>query len=105
MLPPREPTYEEIATHALVYETENEVGHACWYPQMSGYIAKCVVVMPKISQQIRDHNESPCFTAYVWHDGEFPFSSNSPIHLHHCSPEQFRRFADVVETIISGRKS
>lgn len=41
------------------------------------------------------------FEAFVWHDGEFPFSEagRSPTHLHHCGAEQFITFGQFVRSI------
>jgi len=33
----REPTYAEIKDNAKVFETEEAIGYAMWYPQMGGY--------------------------------------------------------------------
>lgn len=70
---------------------------AAWYPQMGGYAARCI---------IRDCG-SGCFDVYVWHDGEFPFSDESPwvddaepVILHHCNPGQFVRFGVTVKELL-----
>lgn len=92
---PREPTADECEQHAKVFEDEDRVGHAIWYPQMGGYVGKAVVVFDK---------EKPgCFEAYVWHDGDFPFkgrdhygNENFPECIHHCSAEQFIDFGRTV---------
>lgn len=85
---PREPTPEECSSRAKIGE-----GWACWYPQMGGYVGKCVVVP----------SDGTCFDAWVWHDGEFPFSANTsdcgPTRLHHCDPEQFVRFGELVASL------
>lgn len=92
-----EPTSEQIRDNAKVAEDEHEVAFACWYPQMGGYAGKCVVVFSKKS----DDDHPPCFTALVWHDGEFPFSDDdmqgqNPRRIHHCSAKQFVAFGDLV---------
>jgi hypothetical protein len=85
-----EPTAEDCTARrqVLVYVDGTEVlGYACWYPQMGGYVGKCVVV------------PGGCFGAYVWHDGEFPFNDlhdGPPAHLHHCDPTQFIEFGQFV---------
>ena len=99
--PPSEPTSDECVSNAKVWEDEHEIGYACWYPQMGGYVGKCVVVFSKLHG---DETSPPCFTAWVWHNGEFPFSNDhsfddpgkEPNRLHHCSSEQFNRFGDLV---------
>lgn len=94
----KEPTYDEIRDNRVVAEDEHEIARACWYPQMGGYVGKCVVITSKVSYD--DH--PPCFTALVWHDGEFPFGSYNlpgepcPRVLHHCSAEQFVTFGNFV---------
>jgi len=64
---------------------------ACWYPQMGGFTSCCVVVTS---------GADSCFSAYVWHDGEFPFddgSESGPVrHIHHCMAEQFVNFGELV---------
>lgn len=66
-------------------------GFACWYPRMGGYVGMCVV-------QPGDGPEA-CFEAFVWHDGEFPFSGGETMAiLHHCNAKQFVEFGnDVME--------
>lgn len=81
----REPTGKECETSAA-YEDENVRGFCTWYPQMGGYVGKCVV------QPL-----GGCFEVYVWHDGEFPFEGNSPVELHHCDADQFIRFGALVK--------
>jgi hypothetical protein len=65
---------------------------ATWYPQMGGYVGKCMVSLNYENQG----EHLPCFDAYVWHDGEFAFSDGPPFELHHCDAEQFIRFGEVV---------
>ena len=86
----KEPTYEQVENKELVYQDGDEVGYACWYPQMGGYCGKCVVVFSV--------TEGFCFGVYVWHDGDFPFGDGwrPPIHLHHCCPDQFVEFGKFV---------
>ena len=76
---------------------------ACWYPQMGGYVGKAVVVMqtpPPIKVgSPEDESSDYCFDAYVWHDGEFPFSETddrNPVRIHHCMPSQFIDFGEFV---------
>jgi hypothetical protein len=87
----REPTLEECSSNARVGP-----GHACWYPQMGGYVARAVVVP--------NGSVNACFDVAIWHDGEFPFSGDTDpgrqcIWLHHCDPEQFVRFGEWVKTL------
>lgn len=86
------PTSEQITANAKVAEDEHEVAFACWYPQMGGYVGKCVVIFSKKS----DDDRPPCFTALVWHDGEFPFGDRDPSVIHHCSAKQFVEFGELV---------
>lgn len=97
-----EPTGAQCDSQALVYETEHEVGYAMWYPQMGGYVGKSVVVFTKGWTEDESGGVDSCFAAYVWHDGEFPFSASSlrnPANIHHCSPSQFSRFGHDVERL------
>ena len=64
---------------------------------MGGYGAHCMVE-PSTSED--------CFEAYVWHDGEFPFSDESggsPVRLHHCLAEQFVNFGNFVASVSVSR--
>lgn len=95
---PREPSSKECTDGATIDVGDGVRGRACWYPQMGGYSSKCVVVASCRS------NDDPgqCFEAYVWHDGEFPFTEGNPAQLHHCRASQFRDFADRVEGFLRG---
>ncbi len=79
-----------------MFENDNEIGYAIWYPQMGGYVGKATVVIRK--------NEvgNTCFEAYVWHDGEFPFDEGRvPAELHHCEAEQFIHFGNEVNELMT----
>jgi hypothetical protein len=96
---PPEPTPEQCSTHARI-EHGGHTYFACWYPQMGGYVGKCLVLV-YTSQD--EPVERPCFDAYVWHDGEFPFSdargtSLKPARLHHCGADQFIEFGQHVQS-------
>jgi len=90
---PRMPTSTECSEHSAVYETENAIGYAIWYPQMGGYVGKAVAVMDKGWQSFPNGSQQGgCIDVYVWHDGEFPFEEGSPRVIHHCDPRQFIEF-------------
>lgn len=98
MITPPEPTFDQLREHAPIDLGEGRTGYAIWYPQMGGYVGKAVVA--------RDNN---CFEAWVWHDGDFPFTSGdpyrddtSPRRLHHCDPDQFVQFGQTVERLLWG---
>jgi len=76
---PAEPTYDEIAARTV----RADGWYPLWYPQMGGYVGKAVA---------RVHEG--CVDVWVWHDGDFPFMSEteSPRRLHHCEGEQFIQF-------------
>jgi hypothetical protein len=77
---PREPTADECTRRAKVMDH----GWAGWYPQMGGYVSKCVAVPA-----------GDCWDVYVWHDGDFPFrEGRPPRELHHCEPAQFVEFGN-----------
>ena len=86
-----EPTPDQCSNHEKVFEDDHQVGYAIWYPQMSGYVGKAVVVFPK-SENCWDK----CFDALVWHDGDFPFKDDHPREVHHCDPDQFIDFGKTV---------
>lgn len=87
------PTPEQIEARAPV-SVPGETAFATWYPQMGGYVGKCVV-----SWEAGDREWPHCFAASVWHDGDFPFEDGrDPATLHHCDPLQFVRFGvEVLE--------
>ncbi len=94
----REPTIEEIDAGARIqWDDEagrHHTGFACWYPQMGGYVGKCIV---------QPDPSSGCFEAYIWHDGEFPFSGadGSPARIHHCCAEQFISFGQQASKFVA----
>lgn len=89
------PTDEQCRDHAKVYEDENRIGYAIWYPQMGGYIARAVALIHRDQKEQTGFN--PCIDVLVWHDGEFPFSDGeSPRELHHCSSMQFIQFGETL---------
>jgi len=95
MKPTRCPTGEECTTNALIEQPDGAYGRAvaCWYPQMGGYTSKCVVIV---------EDPDTCFSAWIWSDGEFPFDGDSgidPVRLHHCSPDQFVTFGELVREL------
>lgn len=90
---PNKPTAEQCSKHERVADVQGCPAFACWYPQMGGYVGMAVVVMQEPSAGSAGVN---CFDAYIWHDGEFPFDEGQPTMLHHCMPEQFIRFGELV---------
>lgn len=97
MRPPY-PTADECNKNEVLYEDEDVIYRACWYPQMGGYVAAAVIAFPP-------GVENPCFDVYVWHDGEFPFNpvtepNMEPTFLHHCNPQQFIDFGKFVQQAI-----
>lgn len=86
-----EPTSEQCSANEILFEDDQQVMFACWYPQMGGYGGRCIITATK--QPSPSNN---CFDALIWHDGEFPFSDRSPIELHHCGAEQFIEFGETV---------
>jgi hypothetical protein len=97
---PSEPTGEQCTARERVTITlggQIVDGVACWYPQMGGYVGKCLIV----PGGVRSDGSAGCFEAYVWHDGDFPFGGDwndrrPPAHLHHCDPAQFVEFGEFV---------
>jgi hypothetical protein len=92
-----EPTYDQLDAHAQIQSSIGRTGTACWYPQMGGFSAKAIVTP-----------DAECFDVFVWHDGDFPFRTDSDDwhpsagedlsvrELHHCSAEQFVDFGQML---------
>lgn len=100
----KEPTSKECSENALVFVSENKSAYAMWYPQMGGYSARCVVILDgKWTDTPQGMRVGGCFDVLVWHDGEFPFDGEepglNPAMLHHCDPEQFIRFGQIVQRL------
>ncbi len=93
---PQEPTHKQCEENEPI-KFGNRSGFACYYPQIGGYVGKCVV--------LKDQTEGDsCFDVFVWHDGEFPFGENTkPKELHHCSPNQFIEFGKLVSRLGKAR--
>lgn len=83
-----QPTWQQCNENQRVFENENNVGYAIWYPQMGGYVGKAVVVMGR--------EPDSCVDVFVWHDGEFPFGDGDPVEIHHCDPNQFIEFGTTL---------
>ena len=86
---PKEPTGKQCEQQER-FEQGQHKGFYTWYPQMGGYSGKAAIVI------VHKRDESTCFDAYIWHDGEFPFSDKPPILLHHCRAEQFITLGEEV---------
>jgi hypothetical protein len=99
---PPEPTSEQCTKNALIkwrdeYCGTELTGFACWYPQMGGYGAHCVIEPGGRDARHPEDGADRCFEAWVWHDGEFPFGDEQkPAHLHHCLAGQFVTFGQTV---------
>lgn len=85
---PELPSYDQCDANERLPDFQGCRAYACYYPQMGGYIGRCVVVLVA----------GGCFEAYVWHDGDFPFLEDDgpPVNLHHCCAEQFVEFGKFV---------
>lgn len=96
---PPKPTADDCSNNA-VFEWGAHRCMAIWYPQMGGYVGKAVVV---------GEADGGCFEAYVWHDGQFPFSDDPryhggtlpPVKIHHCMAGQFVEFGEAVAKYLS----
>lgn len=96
-----EPTGEQCTNGEQMPDINGMKAFALWYPQMGGYVAKCVVAF----HDENDDNSDRCFEAYVWHNGEFPFNKGeNPAKLHHCSANQFIDFGEAVKYFQNGNK-
>lgn len=85
----REPTTKECEEQTIV---DGMV--AAFYPQMGGYVGKCLVEPEPVN-----NGKDYCFNVYVWHDGEFPFSNGKPRELHHCNAQQFKDFGYLLDLL------
>jgi len=91
--PPR-PTIEQCSANTVI-EFEGRRLVAAHYPQMGGYGSQCLI----------DATLNDCFDVWVWSDGEFPFGDDDdrePAFLHHCDPEQFISFGQLVKSLKVG---
>lgn len=93
-----EPSTDQCTANSPITLPDGRTGYAIWYPTMGGYVGRAVVAP-----------DDGCFEAWVWHDGEFPFSgsdpyreSGTPNHLHHCSADAFVTFGQTVERLMDG---
>lgn len=98
---PSEPTGEQCSAEERLPDFNGRPAFACWHPQMGGYVSKAVVVLEG------DDRSGGCFGAYVWHDGQFPFSDDcdhgrSPAYIHHCMASQFVEFGHAVQRMQGG---
>lgn len=101
------PSGKQCNNHEKVYEDENQVGYAIWYPQMGGYVGKAVALFDKEWEDRGTSAVGGCIDVLVWHDGEFPFGDDEdePRRIHHCDPEQFVVFGQkLAELNEIGRK-
>jgi len=98
----KEPTSDQCSNKEIVFENVSRIAYACWYPQMGGYVGKCVAIFDK-GWKLSGSGaaEGGCIDVLVWHDGEFPFSDfdGIPHSLHHCDPVQFIEFGKFLEGI------
>lgn len=92
-----EPSAEQCYDHEPIALPDGRTAYALWYPQMGGYVSRCLVAA----------DGHGCFDAWVWHDGDFPFSGDnpyrettSPRELHHCDPGHFIVFGRLVEELL-----
>lgn len=84
------PTGEQCGKESELPAPEGFRRFAIWYPQMGGYVGRCVV-------QFDTRDDNTCFDAFVWHDGEFPFHDLNPAIVHHCDADQFVEFGEAVK--------
>jgi hypothetical protein len=85
-----EPTSDQCSNNARFELGDGRIAYATWWPQMGGYVGRCIVVV------------GGCFDVYVWHDGEFPFKGDgprgqNPVKIHVDDPEQWVRFGEQLD--------
>lgn len=89
----RKPTADECSNKTVIFENDNEIGYAIWYPQMGGYVGKAVALVSKTEGD-------SCFDVLVWHDGDWPFhDGEQPRRLHHCEAQQFIEFGIEIQVL------
>ncbi len=102
----KEPSGEQCTNHEKVFDNEDKVGYAVWYPQMGGYVGKAVAMFDKKWKSFPNGSQiGGCIDVLIWHDGEFPFGGNNPREIHHCSPEQFIEFGKFLTNINNQNES
>jgi len=93
---PREPTGDECNRNAIVFESDDTIGYAIWYPQMGGYAGRAVAMMDKQWVETDHGATGGCIDVFVWHDGDFPFGEGEPRVIHHCDPQAFMEFGKTL---------
>ncbi len=91
----KEPTAEQCTQNEKVFENDDTIGYAIWFPQMGGYVGKSVALFDKSWKENENgSSEKGCIDIYVWHNGTFPFGDeeDNPREIHLCDPEQFIDF-------------
>ena len=96
----KEPTGDQCTKKEKVFEDEDRVGYAVWYPQMGGYVGKTVALFDKHWKESSGGvRHGGCIDVFVWHDGDWPFGGENPREIHHCEPEQFIEFGEAPRDI------
>lgn len=97
----KQPSPEQCSSNALLYENDNVMKFAMWFPQMGGYCSVSVVTIDKHASHCKGN---PCYDVDFWHDGDFPYDNLPPRNLHFCNSVQLRRMADDIDnmSIIAG---
>ncbi len=98
----KEPTGDQCTNNEKVFEDKHRIGYAIWYPQMGGYVGKAVALFDRIWEEFPTNcRRGGCINVLVWHDGEFPFGDekDNPREIHHCDPEQFIEFGEILAEI------
>jgi hypothetical protein len=95
--PPREPSPQECDGRSAI----GDGWHALWFPNIGGYVGRAAAKF----------DEDGCCDVFVWHDGQFPFSSDgdrdwdgrakSPALLHISDIDDFKHFVLNLEEIES----
>ena len=97
-----EPTYEEVNKKAIRILPDGSKEYCMWFPQLGGYHAKMVILVMPTEEEYAN-----CIDAYVWHNGDFPFSEEpgypvNPRELHICDAEQWIDFGKELYKIQYG---
>lgn len=103
----KQPTVDQCTAREKVYEDDDTVAYAIWFPQMGGYCAMCVAIFDKQWYITRGGGAvGGCVDLLVWHNGDFPFSDEdqNPRKLHLCDPHQFIDFGKALAEINDKRE-
>jgi hypothetical protein len=98
---PVEPSPADCQNQATGRWGERET-KACWFTQMGGYCAKCVMVYD------RSGTDNGHLEIFVWHNGDFPFitgddDEEKPRKIHICDPTDWKHFSEKMMAFVDAK--